>query len=373
MFLEINDMSTGSLVVEPLNMLSVDSVYIKQADSKYQLFYKLNNGLIRIEEFDTQAEADNRLDEVKEMSIGGGGGSSANVYTYKGSCLFANKPSSGQVVGDVWNIEDNFTLDGKNYPAGTNIAWDGTGWDPLAGSMVAGGLTANGLVPSTAITSDSTVNLASLDTGIYYARGYTKYSVVNAPSSSQTISFSNYACKLTSYELTVVKKYSDAAVGDVVAYAYGDTFVTGALATQFVKLTKANNNPGLSIDVTSASINITSNIVDTATGQNINSIKTFLKRPRSSQLISHYQELPSWDQVIGILASPYDANATYAVNDYVYRIESNVAKTYKCITPCGPEAWTAAHWTQITPDIYNDFTDYVDSQVGNINTLLGGI
>ena len=37
MFLEINDMSTGSLVVEPLNMLSVDSIYIKQANTNYSI------------------------------------------------------------------------------------------------------------------------------------------------------------------------------------------------------------------------------------------------------------------------------------------------------------------------------------------------
>lgn len=51
---------------------------------------------------------------------------------YKGSCTFANLPSSGMQVGDVWNITDDFTLDGEPYTAGTNIAWNGTKWDPLA-------------------------------------------------------------------------------------------------------------------------------------------------------------------------------------------------------------------------------------------------
>lgn len=51
---------------------------------------------------------------------------------YKGSCTFANLPSSGMQVGDVWNITDDFVLDGEPYSAGTNIAWNGTKWDPLA-------------------------------------------------------------------------------------------------------------------------------------------------------------------------------------------------------------------------------------------------
>lgn len=51
---------------------------------------------------------------------------------YKGSCTFANLPASGMQVGDVWNITDDFTLDGEPYTAGTNVAWNGTKWDPLA-------------------------------------------------------------------------------------------------------------------------------------------------------------------------------------------------------------------------------------------------
>ena len=46
----------------------------------------------------------------------------ASVYKYKGSvATYANLPSSGQVVGDVYNVEEN----------GANYAWDGTTWDKL--------------------------------------------------------------------------------------------------------------------------------------------------------------------------------------------------------------------------------------------------
>lgn len=46
----------------------------------------------------------------------------ASVYKYKGSiATYEDLPSSGQIVGDVYNIEEN----------GANYAWDGTDWDKL--------------------------------------------------------------------------------------------------------------------------------------------------------------------------------------------------------------------------------------------------
>ena len=59
---------------------------------------------------------------------------------YKGSCLFANIPTTGLNQGDMWNIEDDFTTDnrfqeGSGIPvkAGSNIAWNSNSkWDVLA-------------------------------------------------------------------------------------------------------------------------------------------------------------------------------------------------------------------------------------------------
>ena len=60
---------------------------------------------------------------------------------YKGSCLFANIPTTGMLDGDMWNIEDDFTTDsrfregaGKSVAAGSNIAWISSisKWDVLA-------------------------------------------------------------------------------------------------------------------------------------------------------------------------------------------------------------------------------------------------
>ena len=49
-----------------------------------------------------------------------------SVYKYKGSVANQSAlPSSNQVVGDVYNVEDT----------GDNFAWDGTKWDKLAGTV----------------------------------------------------------------------------------------------------------------------------------------------------------------------------------------------------------------------------------------------
>lgn len=50
------------------------------------------------------------------------------MYKYKGSVADASKlPTTGQVTGDVYNIEAASSYGG----AGMNVAWDGSKWDPL--------------------------------------------------------------------------------------------------------------------------------------------------------------------------------------------------------------------------------------------------
>ena len=56
----------------------------------------------------------------------------ATVYKYKGSVeTYANLPTSGQQVGDVYNVKQ--ADPDHNIEAGDNVAWDGTTWDILAG------------------------------------------------------------------------------------------------------------------------------------------------------------------------------------------------------------------------------------------------
>lgn len=67
-----------------------------------------------------------------------------NIYTYKGSVASYDALPVVNEVGDVYNVEAEFSLqveqeEGdpivKNYPAGTNVVWNGEDWDTLAGSV----------------------------------------------------------------------------------------------------------------------------------------------------------------------------------------------------------------------------------------------
>lgn len=58
----------------------------------------------------------------------------ATVYTYKDSvATYADLPTTGQKIGDVYNVE---TADpGHGIKAGDNVAWNGTQWDILGGNQ----------------------------------------------------------------------------------------------------------------------------------------------------------------------------------------------------------------------------------------------
>jgi hypothetical protein len=58
----------------------------------------------------------------------------SSVLHYKGTkTSYSDLPKTGNVVGDVWNIENANTLHGVR--AGDNVAWNGTAWDVLAGTI----------------------------------------------------------------------------------------------------------------------------------------------------------------------------------------------------------------------------------------------
>lgn len=61
-----------------------------------------------------------------------------SVLSWKGTvATFTDLPADA-AVGDTYNIEAAFDLDGQTYPAGTNVArtsGDTPTWDPLGGSF----------------------------------------------------------------------------------------------------------------------------------------------------------------------------------------------------------------------------------------------
>lgn len=57
----------------------------------------------------------------------------ASVYRVIGSSTFEELPTEGNTIGDVYNITNDFTLNGVEYPFGTNLVWTADGWDTLSG------------------------------------------------------------------------------------------------------------------------------------------------------------------------------------------------------------------------------------------------
>lgn len=96
------------------------------------------------------------------------------VYQYKGSvATYADLPTTGQKVGDVWNVE---TADPDHgIKAGDNVAWDGAQWDTLGGNHDLSGY--------------AQLNSANTFTALNTFRANIKVSNGTAAGSSGTISF----------------------------------------------------------------------------------------------------------------------------------------------------------------------------------------
>lgn len=97
------------------SMTELDSNFLRKSTASATYLTQTSASLTYL----TQENASNTY--AKKTDIAG-------MYKYKGSVADASKlPKSGQVTGDVYNIETSSQYGG----AGMNVAWDGTKWDPL--------------------------------------------------------------------------------------------------------------------------------------------------------------------------------------------------------------------------------------------------
>lgn len=98
----------------------------------------------------------------------------ATVYKYNGSVeTYADLPTSGQKVGDVYNVKQ--ADPNHKIKAGDNVAWDGTTWDILAGD--------------TDLSGYAQLNSANTFTAMNVFRANIAVSNGTAAGSSGTISF----------------------------------------------------------------------------------------------------------------------------------------------------------------------------------------
>lgn len=91
------------------------------------------------------------------------------VYQYKGSvATYADLPTTGQKVGDVWNVE---TADPDHgIKAGDNVAWDGAQWDILGGNHDLSGYAT--LAGDNDFTGTNTFGASTIFNGITQVKNY---------------------------------------------------------------------------------------------------------------------------------------------------------------------------------------------------------
>lgn len=78
--------------------------------------------------YQTSAQVDEKLTEYAKKS------DIASALKYKGSKnTYSELPSSGQSVGDVWNVVQADSS--HNIKPGDNVAWNGSSWDVLSGTV----------------------------------------------------------------------------------------------------------------------------------------------------------------------------------------------------------------------------------------------
>lgn len=187
---------------------------------------------------------------------------------YKGSVTFANIPVSGLSVGDMYNIEDDFTTDnrfqegsGVKAKAGTNIAYNSNSkWDILATSM----LDSVTLYGETEITSGS-ADLNSYTTVGNYYKTATNFAPTHTPvSSSNSLKFRLLVEKMGDSNSTVIRQtfYQDNSVEFVYSRRYNGSWspwqryltdLCGINDLQNVSLSSVQDGQGLVYDSNSTS------------------------------------------------------------------------------------------------------------------------
>lgn len=127
------------MLIDPSKALEPDYSGWKQMDVSAQQTIEIIDSLTSQS---TTAALSANQGYVLKQNIDALGSKLTSIYRYKGSVQnfsdldsVTSEEASGLAIGDVWNIVNEFEIDGKKYPAGTNVARTDTGWDPLGGSI----------------------------------------------------------------------------------------------------------------------------------------------------------------------------------------------------------------------------------------------
>lgn len=158
------------MLIDPSKALEPDYSGWKQMDVSAQQTIEIIDSLTSQS---TTAALSANQGYVLKQNIDTLGSKLTSVYRYKGSVQnfsdldsITSEEASGLAVGDVWNIVNEFEIDGKKYPAGTNVARTDTGWDPLGGSIDLSSYYTKSEADSAYVKKDSSGNILLEGTSI---------------------------------------------------------------------------------------------------------------------------------------------------------------------------------------------------------------
>lgn len=253
---------SGGGLAKDTNGLYVDTDVIASKSSVDALgsnLTNLENNTYRKDQTYTQKEVNDRIATV-----------SGSVYRVAGSVdNFSDLPkASDATIGDVYNIVNAFTFEGKPYPAGTNVVLAShleggqtlVDWDPLGGTVdLSGYVPISRKVNGSPLSADVTLTGASLK-----LTGYTVASTYSAVAATDTINVAigklQKAANDYKVSADVIKAYtingkeistnptligSDLLLTEfTVPTTYSAVVATGSVNTAFGKMQKFANNVG---------------------------------------------------------------------------------------------------------------------------------
>lgn len=146
------------MLVDPSKVLESDYSGWKQMDVSAQQTVEIIDNLTTQS---TSAALSANQGYVLKQSIDSLGAKLTSIYRYKGSVdNFSDLDSVTDAVnGDVWNVVNEFEIDSKKYPGGTNVAKTETGWDPLGGSIDLSGYYTKTEADAAYVKKDSSGNI----------------------------------------------------------------------------------------------------------------------------------------------------------------------------------------------------------------------
>ena len=202
---------------------------------------------------------------------------------WKGSVAFANIPTSGMIVGDFYNITNDFTTDsrfdegaGIKCAAGTNIVWDTNNkWDILTPSTVASQVkydnTTSGLSATNVQGAIDELNSDLTNIGTVY--NFSTIETTNIPANTDTLVCKSGSMELGTYLVIgyvtlatnsdgiVILRRNDNGYYRAQTFAHAD-YRPAITISSVIKL--SNSNHAIRLEVSSSVQNTVTNAVITA-------------------------------------------------------------------------------------------------------------